>query len=303
MHEQEDALFTRLVSGQALVETAENQQELVAKLARKLIEEGHLVNIGRPESYLRADNKITLRVPVTVQGNEALVPFVQEVSNKLGGGRLIDIAQKFLPEMRKNIFGSENAIFVSGRLTGDRHVTAFLHEKLNKFEVKPYDVLKLFQTRDLERPFFNLRFVLDNGTEIFPCAYWASQGSQGVPSRPRRMFAFREDEKGEWIFSIDLTPIHYTVSLEMPASLVKQIRSISARYEEKDRSLIEFVKSLQGFFTKEEGKKLGLADHNGVASPLINIHDLHVTLPVLANHPELPLDSGGFLKRRPPHIE
>ena len=80
----QDGLVHSLVSGQDMVATAENEQEVLDELIRTMATQGHMIELGKGK-VVRTDSAYRLIVPVTLKLKEEAFRSVTDVARRLHG--------------------------------------------------------------------------------------------------------------------------------------------------------------------------------------------------------------------------
>lgn len=128
IRKNEDALFQRLVSGEALARSAQDERAVVDALFTNVVEQGHQMQVGEPTSHKTSGNhdNVKLRIPVTVRVNESIRLAMEEAALSLGGlARSTKFVRQFKDEERE----SQGTIIRMGK---DAEVARYFRERVSR---------------------------------------------------------------------------------------------------------------------------------------------------------------------------
>lgn len=128
IRKNEDALFQRLVSGEALVRSAQDERAVVDAIFTNVVEQGHQMQVGEPTSHRTSGNhgKVKLRIPVTVRVNKSIRLALEEAALSLGGlARTTKFVRQFKDEERE----SQGTIIRMGK---DAEVARYFRERVSR---------------------------------------------------------------------------------------------------------------------------------------------------------------------------
>jgi hypothetical protein len=97
----EEALFQRLVSGELLVQQAQDNVALVEALVQKIQQKGHIITIGEPRTKFPSPSSqedLEVRIPIKVQVNRTILPAIEETAQLLGGSVCTTEYQRISPQ-------------------------------------------------------------------------------------------------------------------------------------------------------------------------------------------------------------
>lgn len=127
IRKNEDALFQRLVLGEALVRSAQDERAVVDAIFTNVVEQGHQMQVGEPTSHKTNGNhdNVKLRIPVTVRVNESIRLAMEEAALSLGGlARTTRFVRQFKDEERE----SQGTIIRMGK---DAEVARYFRERVS----------------------------------------------------------------------------------------------------------------------------------------------------------------------------
>ena len=218
IRKNEDALFQRLVSGEALVRSAQDERAVVDALLTNVVEQGHQLQVGAPTSHKTSGNhdNVKLRIPVTVRVNESIRLAMEEAALSLGG---LARTTKFIRQFKDAERESQGTIIRMGK---DAEVARYFRERVSRLglvitlTVEDGQVLLCNDWRESENP--RHMFYLET-TPIVPvfgtyARHFIDSGFWGPVPGPQRDLA--KDIKDGLIFgSSDNASVRWVGSEEV----------------------------------------------------------------------------------------
>ena len=131
IQKSEDALFQRLVSGAALVRSAEDERAVVDALFINVVDQGHQIQVGEPTSHKTSGNhdNVKLRIPVTVRVNKSIRLAMEEAALSLGGRAS---TTKFVRRFKDKERESQGTTIRMGK---DAEVARYFRERVSRLEL------------------------------------------------------------------------------------------------------------------------------------------------------------------------
>jgi hypothetical protein len=127
----EAAFFRRLVSGEALVRSAQDERAAVDALFQKIVKQGHVISLGTPTSHRTKDDpdKVKLLIPVTLRVSKSIRPAMEETAQSLGGSAR---TTEFVRQSQYAERESQGTIIRMGK---DDEVAWYFWERVSRLEL------------------------------------------------------------------------------------------------------------------------------------------------------------------------
>jgi hypothetical protein len=267
IQQSEVSFFDRLISGEMLFSNAlaqlsqkENERQVVKNLLNKIIAEGYVVSLGEPTIHARAGNMkaVGLSVPITIKVTESITRAIAQTARSLGGLRSFrsSIVQfnfngRFAP-------GDLSLRGISLRMGNDLDTVAYFQNRIA-------NLVFVMEARLTDKSSVGC-YVVPNHSMLGIPGYVGALGIDPVrvhnaSSESREIIGFGSSgfytgsdvpklNDGDGFIAILEEPVSFTLETTLPLEAAKQIRSLTGKIVEGERSS-EYSSSLKVANLKE----------------------------------------------------